>query len=37
MEGEQYNSLKQRVREKAARQREPGDDDEEIAEQEGIW
>jgi len=41
MEGEQYNSLKQRVREKAGtpipRQREPGDDDEEIAEQEGIW
>ena len=41
MEGEQYNSLKQRVRDKAGtpapRQREPGDDDEEIAEQEGIW
>ena len=41
MEGEAYNSLKQRVREKAGtpapRQREPGDDDEEVIEQEGIW
>jgi len=35
LEGETYNSLKQRVREKAParqREREPGDDDEEIRE-----